>query len=138
MLYIDQYEVEALLGRSLTNIEERNFDLYLKIAITKLEDLICIDLEKLMTELETDELPADLKLVLARLFGVLHTESTQEIGVDSKRVEDFEISYNDNTNKVFALTVQQNSATIMKYSKCVSIRSGKTIYEDCKYYDGLR
>lgn len=138
MEYINQYEVEALLGRSLSRNEESNYDLYIEIAITKLEDLMCRDLESIINDLSLDEIPADLKLVLARFFGSLSLENAQEIGVETKRVEDFSISYNENANKVFSQVVQQNYGTIAKYSKCMNIRSGRTLREECRYYDNLR
>ena len=54
-------EVEGLLGRSLTSVESDNFDVYISIAESKVEDLICIKLDPLLEELETSEIPNDLK-----------------------------------------------------------------------------
>lgn len=137
-MYLKQDDVKALLGRSLNNVEEENFQLYYQIAVTRLEDLLCRPLADILTELDVEELPVDLKLVLARLFGSLTAENASEIGVEKKDVEDFSISYNDDINKIFALTVQQNAQTIMKYAKCCAIRNGRTLREDCLYYDNFR
>lgn len=137
-MYLNEDKVTALLGRSLSKIEEDNFELYYQIAVTRLEDLICRPLTDVLEELAAEDLPIDLKLVLARLFGCLSAENSSEYGVQSKKVEDFNISYNTDINKVYALTVQANSTTIMKYSKCCSIRSGRTLREDCRYYDNIR
>lgn len=137
-MYLKQDDVKALLGRSLNNVEEENFQLYYQIAVTRLEDLLCRPLTDILTELDVEELPVDLKLVLARLFGSLTAENASEIGVEKKDVEDFSISYNDDINKIFALTVQQNAQTIMKYAKCCAIRNGRTLREDCLYYDNFR
>lgn len=137
-MYLTQDETEALLGRSLTGVEINNFTLYQQIAITRLEDLLCRTLSDVNDSLGVETLPTDLKLVLARLFGCLTAENNAEIGVESKRVEDFDISYNQNINNIYALTVQANSQTIMKYAKCCGIRSGKTLLWDKKYYDNFR
>lgn len=137
-MYLTQDETEALLGRSLTSVEVNNFTLYQQIATTRLEDLLCRSLEDVLRDLSATELPLDLKLVLARLFGCLTAENNAEIGVESKRVEDFDISYNQNINNIYALTVQANSQTILKYAKCCNIRSGKTLLQDRKYYDNIR
>ena len=137
-MYLTQDETEALLGRSLTNIEINNFALYQLIATTWLEDLLCRTLEDVLKDLSATELPLDLKLVIARLFGSLTAENNAEIGVESKRVEDFDISYNQNINNIYALTVQANLQTILKYAKCCNIRSGKTLLWDRKYYDNIR
>lgn len=137
-MLIKQEEIKALLGRSLKDVEEKNFQLYYQIAVTRLEDLLCRPLTEILTELDVEELPADLKLVLARIFGSLSVENASEIGVDKKDVEDFSISYNDDINKIFAITVQQNAQTIMKYAKCCAIRNGRTLREDCLYYDNIR
>lgn len=137
-MYLTQDETKALLGRSLTDVEINNFNLYQEIAITRLEDLLCRSLDDVITALGVESLPNDLKLVLARLFGCLSAENAVEVGVESKRVEDFDISYNENINNIYALTVQSNSQAIMKYAKCYNIRHGRTLLGDFKYYDGIR
>lgn len=137
-MYLTQDETEALLGRSLASVEVNNFTLYQQIATTRLEDLLCRSLEDVLSSLSVSELPIDLKLVLARLFGCLSAENNAEIGVESKKVEDFDISYNQNINNIYALTVQANSQTILKYAKCCNIRSGRTLLQDRKYYDNIR
>lgn len=51
---MDQEKLTALLGRPLTDIETANLDLYLEIADTTLQDMLCIDLESTTEERELD------------------------------------------------------------------------------------
>lgn len=133
MTNLTQTEVEALLGRSLSSVEANNFDLYTKIAIAKVENLLCITLEELADELETNEMPVDLSLVVARYFGSIMSDSTQELGVTSKKVEDFSITY-DQSNSTDANLAKQNQSTLAKYSHCGKISYGKTLNHDGRYY----
>ena len=54
-------EVEALLGRSLSAVETKNFDLYEELAEERLADVTCLDLA------EIKEMNSELKLLLAQL-----------------------------------------------------------------------
>lgn len=120
-------ETAALLGRSLTVVETDNFDLYLKIATLRLEDLLCITLVAPLAE--------DLQLLLARCFGVIASEqnAAANIGVDTKRVEDFSVSFNADADTPMAAFVSQNNSTIAKYSECQArVRTGET-HGDCLY-----
>lgn len=123
MATLTETKVVALLGRPLSEIEHTNFELYLNIAKLRLNDLICDDLD------DMKDLPDDLALVWARLFGVIELEQNSAGGVTQKRVEDFSISY-DTEFEPLADVIDQNSTTIMKYSKCGGIRHGRTIYDD--------
>ena len=58
----------------------------------------------------------DLKLLVAKLFALVGTMNTTNGNIKSKRVEDFTITFNDNT--VFDQFLLDNSATINKYSIC--------------------
>lgn len=129
---ISKKEVAALLGRSLTAVEKTNFSLYLQVAILRLDDLLCIKLEKMA------ELPADLKLLLARCFATIVSEqvSSEAHGISTKKVEDFSISFDVDADSPMVAFVQQNSATIDKYGMCQGpIRSGGCghygDYHDC-------
>lgn len=121
---IDQKTVAALVGRSLSKTESDNFDLYLNIAVTRVSDLICDDLTKM------EEIPDDLKLVVARFFDALTKEQKLEADVESKKVEDFSITYREGylpAEEVMNLC----RATLAKYSKCNAadgIIHGGTIY----------
>ena len=122
---ITQDDLVALLGRPLSKIEVDNFGLYLEIAILRLMDLLCL---KDVSEL--DDMPADLMLVLARIFGVLSAESSEMAanGISQRRVEDFYITYDNNADDAYTNVVNKNSAITAKYSKCGSgIRHGRTI-----------
>lgn len=125
-------QVAALLGRSLTDTETINFDLYLDIAKLRLENLVCFDFT---AKAELDPLPSDLSLVWARIFGILATENqggeVADRNVESKRIEDFAVTFKDGErSSVFAEIVRLNQPTISKYSRCSSpIRHGKTIYD---------
>ena len=120
---ISQDEVAALLGRSLTPTEDKNFSLYIDIAKLRLNDLLCTDVSKI------NPLPSDLKLVWARFFGALSAESAemQSNGIQQKRVEDFYITYRDSDGAMADL-LDKNGAIIAKYAQCGSgIRHGRTI-----------
>ena len=124
---ITQTTMAALLGRSLTTVESNNYDLYLKIAILRLEDLLCLTI--------TAPLAEDLQLLLARCFGVIASEqnATAGLGIDTKRVEDFSVSFNADAETPMAAFVSQNNSTIAKYSECQAhIKTGET-YGDRLY-----
>lgn len=136
MAYLTQEETAKLLGRSLTASEVEAFDEWEAIAEARLSDLLCVPcLDELLAILSKVNLPIDLQLVLARFFGGIAVENGVEIGVTSKKVEDFSITYNDADRKnVFGGLVTANGATILKYSQCRNIRSGRTLKEEAKYY----
>lgn len=127
---LTQSELEAYLGRSLTEAESANRALYLEIAQGRLEDLLC-------DKFTGSSLPKDLTLVFARIFGIIGTEQAQSIGVQSKKVEDFSITYGTENGSIYADLIQQNKATILKYTKCQpEIIHGRTIFEDAQNYLG--
>ncbi|MBQ1676990.1 MAG: hypothetical protein II065_06115 [Bacteroidaceae bacterium] len=96
MAYLTQSEASKLLGRSLTASEVNAFDEWEEIAESRLSDLLCVaSLADLLTALGLQVLPTELKLVLARFFGGISTENGVEIGVTSKKVEDFSITYDE-------------------------------------------
>ena len=134
MAYLTKQETAKLLGRSLTTAETTAFDEWEAIAEIRLADMLCVaDIQTLLTTLGLAQIPADLKLVLARFFGGIATENGVEVGVTNKKVEDFSISYNDKHDNVFDGIVTANGATILKYSQC-KIRSGRTLKYEAKYY----
>lgn len=118
-------EIEALIGRSLTTIENTNFDLYLKIATDRLEDLLCITL--------TSPLEPVLSLLLARCFGAISSEqqANADINITSKKVEDFSVSYGDKDGSPMEAFVKQNANELERYSECqAKIRQGKVCHDD--------
>lgn len=118
---ITQTDMAALLGRSLTTTESTNYDLYLKIAIARLEDLLCLTITAPLDEVE-------LQLLLARCFGTVASEqkATEGLGISNKKVEDFSISFDANADSPMVAFVKQNQATLAKYSECqAKIRTGK-------------
>ena len=130
---INQELVEGLLGRSLTEVESTNFELYKQVAVERLDNLLCIDLAGM------DDIPADLQLLIARCFAVIgqEQEASGNFGVSSKKVEDFSINYHAEAfleTSPMATLVKQNASTIDKYGQCqAKIRSGKVCYPygDC-------
>ena len=136
MAYLTQSEASKLLGRSLTTTEAKSFDMWEQIAESRLSDLLCVaSLADLLTALGVQALPTELKLVLARFFGGISTENGVEIGVTSKKVEDFSITYDEKErNNVFGNIVTANGTAILKYSQCKWLRSGRTLKEEAKYY----
>lgn len=120
---LSQDEVVALLGRPLSEVEVKNFNIYFEIADLKLKDLLCL------SNLP-NPIPADLKILLAKMFGSI--KATQDLehnnGVESKRVEDFSINYTADKKSPMSLVLSNESATLLKYSQCSSgIMHGKTM-----------
>lgn len=121
---ISETELVALLGRPLSETESANLELYLQIAVLRLDDLLCIKLEDMA------ELPADLELLIARCFATIVAEQTATAshGVERKQVEDFSITFDAEADSPMVAFVAQNSATIDKYGMCQGpIRSGVKI-----------
>lgn len=120
---LSKEQVSALLGRSLSTIENNNFDLYLDIAIERLEDLLCITL--------TNPLEAGLQLLLARCFGVIASEQAvaSQLNVKEKKVEDFSITYEDKATEPMEAFVSMNDGLLEKYSECQARpRQGKVCH----------
>lgn len=111
---ISQDAMSALLGRPLSDAETRNYDLYLQIAILRLDDLLCIKLEGM------NNLPNDLKLLIARCFATIIMEQSASAshGISNKKVEDFSVSFDADAASPMVAFVEQNSATIDKYGQC--------------------
>lgn len=125
---LTKQQIEALLGRSLSTVENNNFTTYLKIAQERLEDLLCTTL--------TAPLNPTLQLLLARCFGVIAQEqqATAEANVTSKKVEDFSVTYGDKDGSPMEAFAKQNAKELERYSECQApIRQGKV----CNY-DGIR
>lgn len=121
-------DMTALLGRPLSTIENQNYNLYLEIAIERLNDLLCLKID------EMQEIPADLKLLTARCFAVIMQEQevTANHGINRKQVEDFSISYFEDSSSPMVEFVRQNGALIDKYGACqAGIRSGKGACGHC-------
>jgi len=72
-----------------------------------------------------DTMPGDLQLLVAQLFALVGKMNKGNGNVKSKKVEDFSISYNDNS--VYNQFVIDNAATIRRYSLCDigKVRNGK-------------
>lgn len=63
------------------------------------------------------DMPNDLQMVLAGLFGLVTKKNKQDTTVKSKRTEDFYISFDTETDLDEAFSSRYN-ATIQKYSNC--------------------
>ncbi len=61
-------------------------------------------------------LPVDLQLLLAKLFALNTQSQTADDRVKSKKIEDFTVSYNDQTT--YDQFVMSNADVIRKYSIC--------------------
>ena len=128
---ISQDLMTALIGRPLTSAEVENYDLYLGIAVARLDDLLCTKIE------DMEDLPDGLKLLVGRCFATLTLEqgSTSNFGISSKKVEDFSISYHAEAyleSSPMKQFVQQNLDLLNKYSECQApMRAGETYGNDC-------
>lgn len=126
---ISQDEMTALLGRSLSDVEKSNYELYLNIASLRIEDLLCIKLA------DFNPLPADLELLVARCFDAItkEQEKTASYGISNKKVEDFSISYESDSASPMVEFVRINSSIIDKYGQCQGpVRSGK-VFCGCSF-----
>lgn len=119
---IGKDETEALLGRSLTSSERKNYSLYLDIAIARFVSLLC--LPETPTELED----VRAKLLLAKIFGLREEESKYAArqGIGSKQVEDVRVTYADAPETPMEAFVKEYASDIATLSQCRGkIRSGK-------------
>lgn len=122
---LTKQQIAALLGRSLSTVEDINFNTYLKIAQERLEDLLCTTL--------TLPLDPTLQLLLARCFAVITAEQAQtaNAGITSKKVEDFSITYGDKETSPMEAFVKQNANELERFSECQApIRQGKVCHDD--------
>lgn len=69
--------------------------------------------------------PSDLQLLIAKLFDLVSSMNNSNGNIRSKRVEDFTITFSDNT--IFDQFLLDNQSTISKYSLCgiSTVRSGE-------------
>lgn len=186
---MNQEQVEKVLGRTLSTTESNNFDLYIDIAIERLEKLFCIqwgdneeetrvysgrcgyktlyidpftvldtvtidgdeftprkqqwdrrtgDWYNVLVFDEIDDmedngealdvsvtatfgygatLPSDLQLLLGRTFDLITLEQKTNPRVQSKRNEDYQVTYGSIVSEWESLKVA-NKSTIQKYSQC--------------------
>lgn len=120
---ITKEKMGSLLGRALSKVEDKNYSTYFNIAQERLEDLLCIELKS--------PLKPGLELLLARCFATICQEQEQvkHIGVKSKKIEDYSVSYDENITSPMEAFVKQNDAALEKYSECqAGIRHGKVCY----------
>ena len=123
MVKITKAEIEALIGRSLSDLENANFALYLDLAKAQFKDLLCWCDDYICYEPN-----AELKLLLARLFGAIEAEQKFDSNIESKQVEDFQVDYCDNPDSPMAQAIRKSSGIIAKYSRCRGgIMHGKTL-----------
>lgn len=121
---ISKEDMAKLLGRPLSVTENANYDLYLGIAVERIKDILCLP------ELP-DPLPIDLQLLVARCFAVFSVEQQTSVeNIESKKVEDFSVTYNDNSNETpMSKFVRLNIIAITKYSQCqAKSKSGEICY----------
>lgn len=78
------------------------------------------------------KMPKDLQYILAGLFGLITKKNKFDGSVTSKRVEDFQISF-DNSVDLDGAFYSQNRKTITKYSLCDIdiVRHGKVRRYGC-------
>lgn len=98
-----QADIEALLGRSLTEREFNNFDLYLEIAEESLEELLCMSLNILPDdsgEPEEETLTYDVREGYSTVFTDIFTEVT-EVKVDGTVTTDFYPAFWDKKSSSF-------------------------------------
>lgn len=63
-------------------------------------------------------MPSDLQLLYAKLFALSSSGSKGDVSVQSKKVEDFSITYANADKTALQRLVDANSAVINKYSLC--------------------
>ena len=140
-IYLTKEQAQSLLGRSLTTTESASFDVWEEIAEQRLANLLCVQcIEELYAQMAwetTDPLPLELQLVLARMTVAIGVQNNVEIGVQRKKVEDFEITYGDDRKDYFVEVVASNGGVLQKYSQC-KVRFGRTLKEEARYYHNDR
>ena len=129
-------ELQALIGRELTDQEFENFDTLIQVAEKQVEGYLCATLEELFpsTDKGDGEIPADLKFVIGNFFKAISVRNHYDPTVSSKKVEDYSISFREDAD-IEKNLVAQNLFTLRSYTKCGRIRPGKTICEDRRFYD---
>lgn len=129
-------ELQALIGRNLSEQEFENFDTLIEVAERQIEGYLCATLEELFpsTEQGDGEIPADLKFVIANFFKAISVRNRYDPTVSSKKVEDYSVSFREDAD-IEKNLVAQNLFTLRSYTKCGRVRPGKTILEDRRYYD---
>lgn len=121
---ISKEDMAKLLGRPLSVTENANYDIYLEIAVERIKDILCL------SELP-NPLPIDLQLLIARCFAVFSIEQGTSVeNIESKKVEDFSVTYNDNSKETpMSKFVRINIIAINKYSQCqAKSKSGEICY----------
>lgn len=133
---ISANELQALMGRNLTDQEFENYDTLIDVAERQVEGYLCATLEELFpsTEQGDGEIPADLKFVIANFFKAISIRNRYDPTIESKKVEDFSINFRGDAD-IDKNLVAQNLFTLRSYTKCGEIRPGKNIYEDWRFYD---
>ena len=117
---LTKQETEALIGRSLSTIEDTNFDTYMNLAETRLKDVLCTT--------TLDGTNAEIQLLIAQMFATIVQEltATAEAGVSSKKVEDFSVTYGGNPDTPIVTFEKTFANLIAKYSECGgTLKSGK-------------
>lgn len=121
---ISKEDMAKLLGRPLSVTEIANYEMYLGIVVERIKDLLCL------SELP-EVLPIDLQLLIARCFAVFSIEQGTSVeNIESKKVEDFSVTYNDNSKETpMSKFVRLNIIAINKYSQCqAKSKSGEICY----------
>lgn len=121
---ISKEDMAKLLGRPLSVTENANYEMYLGIVVERIKDLLCL------SELP-EVLPIDLQLLIARCFAVFSIEQGTSVeNIESKKVEDFSVTYNDNSKETpMSKFVRLNIIAINKYSQCqAKSKSGEICY----------
>ncbi len=123
---ISKEQMAKLLGRSLSSVEDSNYELYVDLTVERLQDLLCL------TEFPVP-LPLDLQLLIARLFGIIGDEQKASMeNITSKKVEDFSVTYDNNSKETpMSKFININQATIAKYSQCQGkVLHGRICFDD--------
>lgn len=93
---MDQAQIEALLGRSLTPRESTNLKLYLDIALKELETLLCISVSCPEVDTRIYEAREGMRTVFTGIFT-----DVSEVKVNGDAVTDYYKAFWDNRNGSF-------------------------------------
>jgi len=102
---ITKEQVAKLLGRSLTSVEEANFDLYIKIVTERLEDLLCFSLCSNSEEHTYESRDGYRTLYVAPFRGIIS------------------ISVNDSVIESSEYTVKQNGKSNRSWYNSIEFKS---------------
>ncbi len=129
MLTQDEYKLYT--GASV-NYSDSDWQKLVAIAASRLADFLCLPALPLD---DKDNLPDELKMLLANFVCLMLSERGQNLRVSSKRVRNFTINYGTETAGNAFLKLENTYPDIIaNYSECDSALAVEHNTPECSYY----